>query len=330
MKGYFLLVSVTLIAWSGIGFKPMAQQTEATPINKQLVNGQVYVPLLTVNIEPTSSEIMVNQSIHLAVEGNKDFYLYLFAVQQDSQMAQLVFPTSDKQANRFHFSSQSIVPPLEQKLIATEAGKESILAIASVNKIDWSLAEGKSADHYPSTQLTSVMEQLSATTNVLNITKQPLQTAELHVQTIILDISETVQTSSIVSTASTAQQLPTVFSGLDRQKYAVGDKATIVFGATEAGFAHVFVANQSGELTLLTQQSVDGQGYYSIEADVTAPIGLHSVLVTYSEEQDVDLPTLQAQFNTHHLLGTTKGLSMPNDKPDFAYSVSYFHINKRG
>jgi len=91
----------------------------------------------TVSIAPTKNNIKVNEPITLQIKGNDVFYLYLFAIDSDSDNATLIFPNKYQSGNKFLKDQVAVIPNKKVQFLSDRNGQEKLIMIASKHYFKW-------------------------------------------------------------------------------------------------------------------------------------------------------------------------------------------------
>ncbi len=350
------LLVTSAIAWSSLS------NAGAGIRDKQIVAQEVESHALSVKITPNKAAYIVNEAIRLNVTGNKDFFLYLFSVDENNQNATLLFPHRLHKGNKFKREHNNLIPSKKVEFISDRPGKEKLIAIASTRYFNWDTTGYTAAGKFLQTSRKQFDRQVKAfqissrqaepqgrrlsTTNTVSsdLTRQDNalnnQTTDVHIQEVFttIEAKNNAQqnlrqqvTTADVSPSNVAElnnQRAIVFSGTDKKVYKNNELVNILVGADKPGTLHLFTAEPNGKLVFLTKQKVDGKRFVKIKAEAIAPFGTHALVVAYSKQGPVNGLYLKRQYSKKALVGQAKGLRLIQKPEPVAYSMTQFRITK--
>ncbi|OGR19771.1 MAG: hypothetical protein A2X81_12845 [Desulfobacterales bacterium GWB2_56_26] len=115
---------------------------------------------LDVNIRAKKSVYAVGEPIQLEVQGNRDFYLYLFTVDSKTKKPFMLTPENPGQMKKFSAGKAYRFPENGKDLVSDQAGMEKVVMLASAKQIK--LPEGaapKDADELKGLRLVEHNEE---------------------------------------------------------------------------------------------------------------------------------------------------------------------------
>jgi hypothetical protein len=306
---------------------------------------------LNVTVKPTRNTYAVNESIRFNVTGNKDFFLYLFSVNENTKKATMIFPNAQHKGNKFKAGHKNRIPNKKIEFYSNKPGKEKLVAIASTNYFDWDTRGYKAFGDFKQIDTTTfetqtkafrIRSRAQASQQNANNSRGNIQTEQIHVQEVFATVNGKPSTRLAQQVVSAANQVSSssntppmsnsnsaiVFSGTDKKVYKSGEIVNILVGANMPGMLHIFTAEPNGRLVPLTTKAINGKGFETIQAEATAPYGVHALVVAYSKDKKLHSDYLVKQYKKEALAGQSKGLRLIQKPEPISYSVSEFKIVK--
>jgi hypothetical protein len=99
---------------------------------------------------------------------------------------------------------------------------------------------------------------------------------------VVVDVSVPIRGEA----AAVAPDAAFPFVSLDRRNYRDGDKVRGVYGASEAGFIHLYFVDADGSTKLVTREKVKAGKTYAFSGTATAPYGVQRFIVYYSDSDN--------------------------------------------
>lgn len=134
-----------------------------------------------------------------------------------------------------------------------------------------------------------------------------IQLSDQQVQTIKPQTQQNQQTQTITLSTQTTQaqdqktqdqkvqamgDKSIVFVAMDKDKYAAGDHAYMVYGADRAGYVHLILLDSKKRYTKLTSHAVDGTQIYRLKAQTAKPKGKHKLFAAWSKGEKLDINSI--------------------------------------
>jgi len=333
-----------------------SRPTADTSASQSLIVQASRDELLKVNIVSTKPEYLINEAIQFTLSSNEDIYLYLFAVSSQGT-SHLIFPVADGtklSGNKIPANTKMQLPEKGFEIVGQVVSEQTIVSVASVKPIDWDFSKKELGSSGIDTQdLKAKIQRLeeysqrnsrrrAAASDSTTQSDWNMQSATLHIQQIQASIVDSINLQDAPETAtannSTQQDSrPVIMVNSDKNVYKIGEKASLHFAATHSGYAHIFIAqpkmragaqislNGHSELLYLSSQPLGSKTFQSIEAEVTAPTGMHAVLVVYSEQEEIDTNKIVRLYNTH-ITTEMKGLRLEDSTQPLVLAISHFNI----
>jgi hypothetical protein len=199
------LCVATLIATSALSCVVSAATTKDD--TKQIVTRAVDEKTdLLVTVNPKQKSYKINEAINFNVSGNKDFYLYMFSVDENNKNVTLIFPNTQHQGNKFKKGHKNSIPSKKVEFISDRPGREKLIAIASTKYFSWDTEGYKTTGKFLQTDGEKFEQQVKAfrirsrqatpqptvevtqTPSVVNRSARSLQNPSVHVQEIFATI----------------------------------------------------------------------------------------------------------------------------------------------
>ncbi|MEZ5471332.1 MAG: DUF4384 domain-containing protein [Marinicella sp.] len=343
------LMSMGLMATS---LSTFAQNAE----HEQLVVRQVEQNL-SVDMTPVKQSFLPDEAIKFNIKGNRDFFLYVFAVDEKNSNVTMMLPNKFQKGNKYTANQLHRVPnATEMELVSDRPGTEKIVMLASTKYLDWDTKGYAEAGRYMSTQqerFDSQLEALSvrpvqndkvsdnsemilremmikidgevpAPTNnalVIQLTDQQAQIAKPNkdnAQVIVLSTQQPADKKE-----QPKSETPVVFLSLDKAEYKAGNEAWIVYGADRPGHVHLILVDPKKNATEMAIQEVDGEQFYRLKAMTAKPKGKHKLIAAWTKDGKLDHTLIPELLKTDFQELEAFRLV---DTDDMAYTVTQFKI----
>lgn len=330
-------------------YAPSALANNQQKMDKEIQIRNVMTKDLSVLVTPAKSVYAINESIRFNVSGNKDFFLYLFSVDEKSKKATMIFPNKDHKGNKFKANHKNIIPNKTIEFYSNKQGKEKLMAFASTVYFDWNTKGYSEVGKFVQTDMNAfetqskafrIRARTQAAPQVAQNNSSTAQSENIHIQSLYAVIGDHTnfgqQVSSQVSGMTNSfgsqvnqminQDPAIVFSGTDKKVYKSGEVVSILVGANKPGVLHIYTAEPNGRLVPLTTQPVNGKGFETLQAEATAPYGIHALVVAFSKNSTLKSKYLIEQYKKEALVGQSKGLRLIQKPEPISYSVTEFKI----
>jgi hypothetical protein len=325
------LMSVSAMADSDKAL--VIRQTAPTPtVAPAVVQSQ-----LSVTFKASKEVYQVGEAMSFLVKGNQEFYLWLFAINEDQKRARMLVPSFLQKGNKYKGGTTYSLPAKSKyELFADKSGVEKIVMVASTN---WINNFDKKLFSKSEQYLSTSPENLNMYMKGLRVrpsTPQP-QNDKIIVQELSVLVSGAATVASTpppvvmsapVTHAATTQPMMTddavVFVSQNSSNYKLGDLVSVAYGANKPGYVSVYVQYPNGKVESLFQKQVDGKTIYNFEAEAVPPVGNQYLMAVYSPEKKSTFEVEQVPLFAEHVY-QGKGLRLvPEKRP--SYDMSRFVI----
>jgi len=138
---------IAATAFSSVANAAIGQRTKED--SKQIVTRAVDEKTdLFVTVTPKQNSYKINEAINFNVSGNKDFFLYLFSVDENNRNVTLIFPNTQHQGNKFKKGHKNAIPSKKVEFVSDRVGREKLIAIASTKYFAWDTTNYKAAGKF--------------------------------------------------------------------------------------------------------------------------------------------------------------------------------------
>jgi len=267
----------------------MAQQ----PINEQLSIRGVTEDLM-VEMKTIKPSFKPDEAIKFNIKGNQDFFLYIFAIDDQSGTVTMMLPNKLQTGNKYTAKQLHRVPnATEMELVSDKPGTEKIVMLASTKYLHWNTDGYTEAGNYMHTS----NERFNTQLETLSI-QQPNQTVTPQVNNGKIIMREMlIQISGIQAVSAAVPQkvqLPVqsqamgdtaiVFLSLDKAKYKAGDDAYIVYGVDRPGYVHLLLIDSRHRYSEIKAHKTDGLTIFREKAKTAKPRGNHVLIAAWSKD----------------------------------------------
>ena len=234
-------------------------------------------PLMVV-LEPSQDTFKVDEPIYFKIRGNKDFFLYLFNIDGDTEQATLILPSKDGQKHNKYPANQTLRVPNrgEPPFLSDTPGRETLVMVASTRylplKSNW-FRDG--AESY----IDQALFEEEFVEKGIRVGNDRTQDDKVQVKRLTVHIRSE---NSVVEGADTPVWLTTKGN---RTEYALGDRIETVFGAAADGWVQMYVIEPTGDRIRLKSLQVKADRAYTMNAVATDPAGKHAFVAFYSEDE---------------------------------------------
>ena len=316
------LLVIGLIAGS---VTTMAQQSTKEHLSIRNVTAH-----LTVEMKTIKPSFKPDEAIKFNIKGNQDFFLYIFAIDDQFGTVTMMLPNKLQTGNKYTAKQLHRVPnATEMELVSDKPGTEKIVMLASTKYLHWNTNGYTEAGKYMHTSNERSNTQLEA----LRIRK-PNQTVtaqvsngEIIMREMLVQISG-IQATPVVSNNTsligqlTAQQaqveqpvaLPQkvgllvqsqlqsqvqamgdtaiVFLSMDKAKYKAGDDAYIVYGVDRPGYVHLLLIDSRHRYSEIKAHITDGLTIFREKAKTAKPRGNHVLIAAWSKDGKLNIKSI--------------------------------------
>ncbi|MDD4930143.1 MAG: DUF4384 domain-containing protein [Gallionella sp.] len=252
-----------------------APASVTTPDAKALTMGQSAAPAekLKFNVEALKKSYKINEPIRLKLNGDKDFYLYLYSLNEDGGATQ-VFPNRKQKNNHFAAGRTYVMPGSDTQPLTADKGNttERLMVVASLKKLDFDYEASGAGDYYSDMQ-----KQLQSKDIRWGTTADQATGRDTVTRTLSLKISNQRYTEADNS-ANAANVAGTVLLGADKKSYKAGETMRIMYASSADGVLTLAYEYEDGARQLLKRTRVKAGELNSVKAQAEAPGGKHTLL----------------------------------------------------
>lgn len=275
----------------------------------QLRGGQEFA----FSIAPEKKFYSVNESIRFNVKGNKDFFLYLFSVNQDQNTAVLLIPGSRQKGNKYKKGKTFTVPNHPLEFVSDTPGTEKIIAFASTKYIHMDTQRYRKSGEFMIADLAQFKSQEKAF-KMLVIKKKKKNESQYVLKELSININ-----SPDFPIDSDSTEKATVFINTRKASYRTGEIVNFGFGADRNGFISLYSVSPGDKVSFLKSLPVEENRLYALKAKAVRPAGDHALVAVFSDER----PGSHRHKNLADLTGISYSQSkdvvlIPDNRPPFA------------
>lgn len=271
---------------------------------------------LEVEFAPTKSTFKVGEPVTFKIKGNQEFFLYLHSINTDDNRGVLILPNDLDKGNKYPAKRKMTVPNAHIEFVADRPGVEKIIMIASTRYLkppkngmkklgDFLMGDAKAAEEHAKALRVQARSKPE---------KPDVVIKEIDVR-IVSNLTQQIMPSASVSQPATVDEAPMSFVSTDQIRYRLGDTVRAMYGASAAGWVHLYLQSSNGERTFLKKQAVKADRVYRFTAKATKPKGLQALVAVYSNSESLIKSRDQGE----------KGLMLMSE-PLKAESVYWFQI----
>lgn len=224
----------------------------------------------------------VDEPIRLKVQSDRDVYVYVYTVDAASGNAWLLFPNRQNVDNRIAAQRLVKIPGSNVEFVSDQPGVEKLIVVASPKKIDIDPHKLTGRGDFPEAK-TADLESSFESKGIRVRDSEAPQAEGVVVKRLDVKILAKGERSP-----DAAANAATVFINTSRASYQEGERMSIVYGASEPGWVHLFVVEPDGARSLLKRQKSRGDEQFRAVARAEAPLGKHYLVAVYSKSEDLD------------------------------------------
>ncbi|VFM95002.1 MAG: protein of unknown function (DUF4384) [Candidatus Kentron sp. G] len=261
---------------------------------------------LDVSIEPTRSIYRVNEPIRFKIKGNNKFFLYVYAVDEETGDATLLIPGRKQRGNKYTAHRVHTVPNRGVEFYSDTSGEETIVFIASRKYIDIDRAHFKDAGDFAMGKAAMLEQEFSAKGIGVRTSDSGSNTGVL-----VKRLKVRIEGSGREREDSGDSRHPEVLSflSLNDKVFQVGDKIHGVYGAMENGWIRLVLREPDGSYSSLgSARKIKAGRTYEFTARAEVPYGEHRLFAIYSEKEPAHESAVVAVLGDAR--EQTKGLSL--------------------
>lgn len=234
------------------------------------------------NAEALKKTYKVNEPIRLKVNGDRDYYLYLYSMDEDGNAVQL-FPNKKQKNNRFVAGRTYVMPGGDSRPLTADTGNttERLMVVASLKKIDFNYDSFESSGDYYTGKGDFLKNQFKSKDirwgDSANDAGESTSKRDSVTRTINLKISNQRYDETNRDDDS-GQSTGTVLLNANKKAYSVGDTMRIMYVAPVDGVVTLAYEYEDGSRQILQKTRVKGGELKNVKATAEAPGGKHTLL----------------------------------------------------
>ena len=320
-----VLLSLMLCTGAIAATKNQAEKSLVIRTNKP-VSAQADVQTvgqLQLVVTPNKATYKVGDTFSLNVKGNQDYYLWIFAMNENVGRGRMLVPGIAQTGNRYKANRTYKVPAGgSYEWFMDKAGVERLVVVASTRWIAIDSNKFEKNKYFYSTSYKGLETQLKGL-RLLSSPTQPVRTAA---DVLVTELNLPVSGSTAVPGFTASNDKSVVFVSQDKDTYRLGETVTVAYGATKPGWISLFVQYPTGKTEFLKKEYVDGKSIYTLQAEAVLPMGSQELMAVFSVDKQAQFPIGDIRLYTDYFV-SGKGLRLlpaPQKRP--AYNVSRFTI----
>lgn len=236
---------------------------------------------LKLEFRPGKAEFKVGEPISFQMRGDRDYFVWLYAIDDKGVATQLI-PGPAQRDNKYPANQSFTVPTAGsrgvQSFSSDRPGTERFKLVASTKHVEPDIRRiGKSATGFA----TMSESDLDSAFSAKGIVIRPRPGQENR-SAVVVDLSVPIRGEA----AAVAPDGAFPFVSLDRRNYRDGDKLRGVYGASEAGYVHLYFVDADGSTQFVKSEKVEAGKTYAFSGTATAPHGLQRFVAYYSDREN--------------------------------------------
>lgn len=273
---------------------------------------------LDVKVRTSKTTYDVNEPIVFQITPNRDVYVYLFNVPDDSPTAIQLFPNVHEEGHKPLAAHHEVSIPGKSVFRSDRAGTEKVVLVASSQPL--MLSSTKSLGEF------TTVQQEEVNTLVKQMRVDAPATAP---QRLVKQMEVVIQTpeagAGTRETVMPAASRATVLLTTDKAVYQTTERVTITYVADTKGHLALYLLNPDKQRTLLEKRSVERDKTYKYSAQALPPVGDHVLLAVFHKRSRStrQMEALATQMLTPEQVGKDLG---PVVEPPDAYKTHHFTI----
>ena len=272
---------------------------------------------LRVVLEPTKDAFAVDEPIRFRIRGNKEFFFYLFSIDNETEQATLILPSKEGQQENKYPANRTLPVPNrgEPDFLSDTPGRETLVVVASTRylplKSNW-FRDG--ADSF----IDQAEFEEEFAEKGIRVGGDRTSDGKVHVKKLTVRVRDK---DRVAAGGNTPVWLTTEGN---RTEYALGDRIEAVFGAGDDGWVQMYVIEPSGERTRLKSVPVKADHAYTMKAVAADPAGKHAFVAFFSKDEPGE-GAMRRERDKSLLDATLKGVRLVDD-PSPMMAVYRFRI----
>jgi hypothetical protein len=234
------------------------------------------------NAEPLKKTYKINEPIRFRVNGDRDYYLYIYSQDEDGSAVQL-FPNKKQKNNRFAADRTYVMPGRDSKPLTADKGNttERVMVVASLKKLDFNYDSFESSGDYYAGKGDFLKNQFKSKDirwgDSENDSGDSTSKRDSVTRTINLKINNQRYSETSRDDDSTQSTGPVLLSA-NKKTYDVGDTMRIVYVAPVDGVVTLAYEYEDGSRQILQKTRAKAGELKNVKATAEAPGGKHTLL----------------------------------------------------
>lgn len=279
-----LLLSTVSDVHAGTVAKPGEQAGKALTMGENQTASEKF----EFNVEPMKKVYKIGEPIRLKLRGDKDYYLYLFNMNEDGG-ATMIFPKKNQKNNHFAAGRTYVMPGQDSGALLSNKGNttEHLRVVASLKKIlnndDYESFDsageyytGK-GDFLKNKFRTKDIRWSDSATDAKDDVRESGSARDSVTRKISLKISDE-HYSQAGRDGDAGRPGNMVLLSADKNAYKVGDTIQIMYGAAVDGVVTVAYEYEDSSRQVLQKSRIKAGELKNIKATAEAPGGKHTLL----------------------------------------------------
>ena len=283
------MVFAALALQSVVGLSVAADAPSATSQMKVIQIGELSTSnALKFTVKSNKASYAVGESMHFTVQGGRPFYVYVYNQQPDGSNV-LLYPNK-KEKSRLLPANKAVTLPKLVRFFSDRPGTETVSVIATTQPLVISPASLKDAGDFSVANKGAVESALSARQiQIGEINNVPTTSGDTVMRTLNVAITAANNVNAVLPSAPVEAGNAAAFITADKPSYRVGEQLQITYGATRAGFVHLYVVYPDGGApTSLGMQRVNVGEAVSLNAKAALPAGRQLLVAAYSPTEKIN------------------------------------------
>jgi hypothetical protein len=281
---------------------------------------------LDLRISGLDEPFLINEPIHFHVQGNHDFYLYVFTVDKKRGRTVLLLPNQYDQDNFFGAGITHAMPE-NADLRADRSGKERLLFIASKKKLNIDTSRFKRVGKFLEGDFDDMDRQVKAIRVRPKVERPFIRDIPVKIKRAYYRASEhTTDPPTTNQGCFESRVFP--FLSTDQTRYAEDDPVRITFGANRSGYVYLYYLEKNQNPRYLKECRVNEDQVYRISASAKQSQGSQGILAVYSKNavsarEVLDLPPVNYRASFYQ----DKSFPMPNQSRARPFAYYPFEVH---
>ncbi|PID74930.1 MAG: hypothetical protein CSB28_00625 [Desulfobacterales bacterium] len=242
----------------------------AASIEKQLNALKIEDKEFDVNLEVLAPTVNVGQPMSFAIKANKEFYLYLFVI-DDNDKGYMILPNKLQQYSIYQADERYVVPEETLRFYSNHPGTEEVIMIAATKKLELTRDCFQTSGKFMAGSRDKINKEVKA----------------LHSRASKMDCRIVTRRIFIQVDGNTTTGVALPFVSCNKTHFHIGERMFIRVGADKAGFITLFNRGKNGRIRRIEEVKVDGENFQRISTEALGPVGTSTLIAVWSAEKDV-------------------------------------------